>query len=58
MNVTLFLVCLPADVAIFYKEPFGVVGTLFVLVLAYVPFTIMQAEAFYPEKEVWIIDRG
>ena len=42
---------------IFYKEPFGVWGTLAVLVVAYIPFIAMQAEAFFPEKEIWIIDR-
>ena len=50
-------ICLPVDTMIFYKEPFGVWGTLAVLVVAYIPFIAMQAEAFFPEKEIWIIDR-
>ena len=66
--------CLPVDVLIFYKEPFGVWGTLckflnhrniknillstVMLVFAFIPFFIMQAEAMFPEKSVYIVDKS
>lgn len=46
------------DILIFYTEPFGFVGTMIVLVAAFIPFMMMQAEAFYPEMEMWVVDRG
>ena len=50
--------CLPVDVLIFYREPFGFVGTMIVLVLGFIPFMSILAEAYFPNEEVWIIDRG
>ena len=58
LNILIFSVCLPVDILIFYTEPFGFVGTMIVLVAAFIPFMMMQAEAFYPEQEMWVIDRG
>lgn len=58
MNILIFSVCLPVDILIFYTEPFGFVGTMIVLVAAFIPFMMMQAEAFYPEMEMWVVDRG
>ena len=57
-TVVIASVCLPVDVLIFYAEPFGVWGTLVVLCIAFIPFAVLQAEAMYPEREVWIIDIG
>ena len=50
--------CLPVDVFIFYKEPLGVVGTLLALVWGFIPFTILIADAAFPDKEVTVRLRG
>ena len=34
-------VCLPVDVMILYKEPFGFEGTMVIIVLAFVPFLVI-----------------
>ena len=36
-----FLICLPVDVLIIYKEPFGMEATMFIIVLAFVPFLVI-----------------
>ena len=52
------MLCLPVDVIIFYKEPIGMVGTMFAMVLGFVPFGIMIADAAFPETETVIITKG
>ena len=52
------MLCLPVDVVIFYKEPIGMVGTMFAMVLGFVPFGIMIADAAFPETETVIITGG
>ena len=44
--------CLPVDMLIFYLEPLGFIGTLFALVLGFIPFAIIIADATFPEKVV------
>ena len=46
--------CLPVDVMIFYKEPFGPFGTLVVMVFAFVPFMTIVADAIFPEEEILV----
>ena len=46
--------CLPVDMLIFYIEPLGFVGTMSVMVLAFIPFAIIIADAVYPVKEVQV----
>ena len=36
-----FLICLPVDVLIIYKEPFGMEATMVIIVLAFVPFLVI-----------------
>ena len=50
--------CLPVDVIIFYKEPLGTIGTLVAMVLGFVPFVIMIADAAFPEEEAIIEVKG
>ena len=50
--------CLPVDCIIFYKEPLGTIGTLVFLVLGFVPFCIMIADAAFPEFEAVIEVKG
>ena len=33
--------CVPVDVMILYKEPFGFEGTMVIIVLAFVPFLVI-----------------
>ena len=35
-----------------------ILNNMIVLVAAFIPFMMTQAEAFYPEQEMWVIDRG
>ena len=44
--------CLPVDMLIFYLAPLGFVGTLFTMVLTFIPFAIIIADATFPEKVV------
>ena len=46
------MLCLPVDMLIFYLEPLGPLGTLIAMVLAFIPFSIIIADAIYPEKDV------
>ena len=48
--------CLPVDMLIFYLEPLGFVGTLFSMVLSFIPFAIITSDAVYPEKVVKVKD--
>ena len=41
--VVIASICLPVDVLIFFAEPFGVWGTLVILVIAFIPFVTLQA---------------
>ena len=50
--------CLPVDVLIFYKEPFGSIGTLIIMVAAFVPYMVMVADAMFPEKEMFVYSKG
>ena len=38
------LSCFPVDILIFYKEPFGPVGTLVAQVFAFIPFYIVTGK--------------
>ena len=40
------------------REPLGVVGTLLALVWGFIPFTILIADAAFPDKEVTVRLRG
>ena len=53
-----FLICLPVDVLIIYKEPFGMEATMFIIVLAFVPFLVIIGDAMYPEKETLVKTKG
>ena len=53
----MFGICLPVDVLIFYKEPLGAFGTLFVTIWVLIPFLIMVADATFPEKEAVMVDK-
>ena len=46
--------CLPVDMIIFYTEPLGYVGTLVSMVLGFIPFAIVMADAAYPEKRIYV----
>ena len=50
--------CLPVDVLIFYKEPFGSIGTLIIMVAAFVPYMVMVADVMFPEKEMFVYSKG
>ena len=50
--------CLPVDVMIFYKEPFGPIWTLVIMVSAFVPYTIIIADAMFPVKRLFIKNKG
>ena len=50
--MTMFIICLPVDVLIFFKEPLGPFGTLFATILSIIPFLVMVGDAIFPEKEV------
>ena len=38
-----WLICLPVDVLILYKEPFGMEGTMVLITLAFVPFLVTMS---------------
>ena len=57
ITLTMFGICLPVDVLIFYKEPLGAFGTLFVTIWVLIPFLIMVADATFPEKEAVMVDQ-
>ena len=57
ITLTMFGICLPVDVLIFYKEPLGAFGTLFVTIWVLIPFLIMVADATFPEKEAVMVDK-
>ena len=57
ITLTMFGICLPVDVLIFYKEPLGAFGTLFVTIWVLIPFLIMVADATFPEKETVMVDQ-
>ena len=46
--------CLPVDMLIFYIEPIGFVETLIAMVMGFIPFAIIIADAIFPEKVVRI----
>ena len=48
------MMCLPIDVLIFYIEPIGFVETLIAMVMGFIPFAIIIADAIFPEKVVRI----
>ena len=52
MYISIAMLCLPVDVLIFYIEPIGPLGTLVAMVLAFIPFMIIIADAAVPEKDV------
>ena len=56
ITLTMFAVCLPVDVLIFYKEPLGAFGTLFVSMWVLIPFLVMVADAMFPEREALMVD--
>ena len=58
ITLTMFGICLPVDVLIFYKEPLGAFGTLFVTIWVLIPFLIMVADATFPEKEAVMVDKS
>ena len=39
---------------IFYKEPFGPIWTLVIMVSAFVPYMIIIADAMFPVKRLFI----
>ena len=43
---------------IFYKEPLGTIATLLAMVLGFIPFVIIMADAAFPEKEVFVYANG
>ena len=57
ITLIMFGICLPVDVFIFFKEPFGAFGTLFATIWAVIPFCVMVADATFPEKEVTVVDK-
>ena len=54
----LHCICLPVDILIFYVEPFGFVGTSVMLVLGFVPFYIVCADAAFPIKPMTLLANG
>ena len=58
LTLTMFNICLPVDVLIFFKEPLGPFGTLFATIWAIIPFLVMVGDATFPEKEVIIEDKS
>ena len=52
------MLCLPVDVLIFYKEPFGMVGTMLAMVFGFVPFFVLNADAAFPEREICVKTKG
>ena len=50
--------CLPVDILIFYVKPLGYVGTTVVMVLGFVPFCIIMADAAFPIKPMSVLVNG
>ena len=50
--------CLPVDILIFYLEPLGFVGTTTAMVLGFVPFLIVVADAAFPVKPMSVVANG
>ena len=50
--------CLPVDMLIFYVEPLGFIGTTVVMVLGFVPFCIIMADAAFPIKPMVLLANG
>ena len=50
--------CLPVDILIFYIEPLGFVGTTTAMVLGFVPFCIIIADAAFPIKTMDVVANG
>ena len=57
-NSHFFIVCLPVDVLILYTEPFGMEGTMVLIVLAFVPFLVILADCYFPEREALVTTLG
>ena len=58
LGLAMCFLCLPVDVLIFYKEPFGMIGTMFAMVWGFIPFLTLVADAAFPEKEMHIKTTG
>ena len=53
-----FLICLPVDVLIIYKEPFGMEATMLLIVVAFVPFLVnifFLHYSFYSPPKHWLM---
>mgnify|MGYP007048351905 CR=1 FL=1 len=50
--------CLPVDILIFYVEPLGFVGTTASMVLGFIPFCIIIADAAFPIKSINVVANG
>ena len=50
--------CLPVDILIFYTEPLGSFGTMAAMVLGFVPFCVVIADAAFPTKSITILANG
>ena len=50
--------CLPVDILIFYLEPLGFVGTTTAMVVGFVPFVIVMADAAFPVKPMILVANG
>ena len=50
--------CLPVDIWIFYLEPLGFTGTSTAMVLAFVPYCIVIADAAFPVKPMNVVANG
>ena len=58
LTLTMYSICLPVDVLIFFKEPLGPFGTLFATIWAVIPFLVMVGDATFPEKEIIVEDKS
>ena len=52
------LLCVPVDILIFYLQPLGFVGTKTAMVLGFIPFLIVIADAAFPIKPKIIVANG
>ena len=50
--------CLPVDLLIFYVKPLGLFGTTAAMVLGFVPFMIIMADAAFPVRPVTVVANG
>ena len=50
--------CLPVDILIFYVEPLGFAGTTAAMVLGFIPFCIIIADAAFPIKSINVAANG